>query len=1041
MKKLISILLASLMILLSIGCTEDSTTPAPEPGPGPGPGPEEPTEMVLDATIATSLGEANDGSCKIYWADGDRIIANATTSKALTEIEASSSSAQFAFDKTLDAPFSALYPISIYTTATEVTLPATQTEDSFGPNTAPMAAYSATEKNIEFNYLCAVVKVSLTVDATDADQISYIEFRGNADEQVSGKFTIDYENATLTALSTEEADQVVRINVSSALSAEGSTDFFVLVPAGLYNNGFTIKVVDAAEHVVEQTVPEEKTLVAGEIEVVEPFAFAPELPKSIVEIGSASDLVKFATDYNNLVYADYKPLEVKLTDDITFDEATNAAFVSIGGRFEAGENYFSGIFDGNGKSIKNWAATKPLFGYTLADAIIKELTIDASSSFSVAMGEQTDLYFGALVGYHRGALINCTNHANITLGGITTTKNVHLGGLAGRIVVGTIENCSMTGSISVASDFSTSNNINVGGITGYISNAEGSVKSTTMSGAIDWQGSVTDSKRLCLGGVAGCIVGSVVGCSTIAPAKITTLGAATYNTSLGGIVGLVDPNATVDNCENNAVMLTTMQRGEDASRYEYYGGVVGLNDGNVINSTNKASVQSRSAQKSIAIGGVVGYSRATGTVTNCINAGPVAARTSGVAPYGARYLQIGGVVGSNASVVSRVSNSGIIEVSRVEASSLVTLGLGGCIGQSTVDIIGGNEILNTGKVSMAIETSSMFYLAVGGVAGLLSNASISGVENQGEVVATPAAKVVNTYLGGVVGQIASTTAQTVTSVKNSGSASFSPKADGLGHSEIYTAGILAFADSTPVTITNAENTGAIMHKVDGTNVADKSAYLGGIAAGLKNAQSKIESCINSGTVRLGSFNNTATEGLAPYCGGIIGYISGTAAESPAQIKNCKNLQTATLYAKRGYLGGIVGCAKYVSVDGCRNEGSTASAISAYTGGIAGSLVTSNITNCVAKADLSSTSTAPFIGGIASWIDAASSVASSKYYGNETSTVAKCIFGGIVAKSVAGATISTCGFGGTINGTAMIPANVCGDANATLTDNYLWDGAE
>lgn len=1038
MKKLISILLASLMILLSVGCTEDSTKPAPEPKPGPGP--EEPTEMVLDATIATSLGEANDGSCKIYWTDGDRIIANGTTSKALTEVEASSSSAQFAFDKTLDTPFSALYPTSIYASATEVTLPAVQAEDSFGPNTAPMAAYSTAETTIQFQYLCAVVKVSLTADAADTDQISYIEFRGNAGEQVSGKFTIDYENATLTALSTEEADQVVRVNVDRALSAEGSTDFFVLVPAGVYNNGFTIKVVDSAEHVVEQTVPAEKRLVAGEIEVMEPFAFAPELPKSIVEIGSASDLVKFATDYNSLVYADYKPLEVKLTDDITFDEATNAAFVSIGGKFEAGENYFSGIFDGNGKSIKNWVATKPLFGYTLADAVIKELTIDASSSFSVVMDEQADLYFGALVGYHRGALINCANHANITLGGITTTKNVHLGGLAGRIVVGTIENCSMTGAISVASDFSASNDINVGGITGYISNAEGSVKSTTMSGAIDWQGSVTDTKRLCLGGVAGRIVGSVTGCSTIAPAKITTLGAATYNTSLGGIVGLVDPNATVDNCENNAVMLTTMQRGEDASRYEYYGGVVGMNDGNVINSTNKASVQSRSAQKSIAIGGVVGYSRATGTVTNCINAGPVAARTSSVAPYGARYLQIGGVVGSNASAVSQISNSGLIEVSRVEASSLVTLGLGGCIGQSTVGIIGGNQISNTGKVSMAIGTSSMAYVAVGGIAGLLSNASISGVENQGEVSAAPTAKVINTYLGGVVGQMASDTAQTVTSVKNTGSVLFSPTALELGHIDIYTAGILAFADTTPVTVTSSNNTGAIIHKGD-NKLNGAASYLGGIAACLKNAKSKIENCNNSGAVSLGSFNNTVTEGAAPYCGGIAGFVSGTAANDRAEIKNCNNLTTATLYAKRGYLGGIVGYAKYVATEGCRNEGSTATNLATYTGGVAGSLVESSITNCVVKADLESTNTAPIIGGVAALADAASSVSLSKYYGGQISTVAGCVFGGVVGKSVAGATISTCGFGGTINNVAMIPANVCGDANATLTDNYLWNGAE
>ena len=94
-----------------------------------------------------------------------------------------------------------------------------------------------------------------------------------------------------------------------------------------------------------------------------------------------------------------------------------------------------------------------------------------------------------------------------------------------------------------------------------------------------------------------------------------------------------------------------------------------------------------------------------------------------------------------------------------------------------------------------------------------------------------------------------------------------------------------------------------------------------------------------------------------------------------------------------------------------------------------------------KASLNSTSGTPFLGGIAAFVDGASKVTDSKYYGSLVSGVAALVSGGVAAQTESGAAISGCGFGGTIEGAAMTEADVCGDANGTFTDNYIWDGQE
>lgn len=577
------LLAAGLAFTLVTGCMKDDTSDVVVSG----------GKTQISAGISetrTSIGELVDGSRKVYWSNGDQIAVNGTASAALENLGEQTGTAVFTFDGVLSTPYNALYPASIWTDASTVTLPASQThvDGSFGQNASPMATYAADESELpmQFHHLCAVVKLTVTPDA-DTDEISYIEFRGNASEQVSGAFAIDYQSAALTPASDAEADKSVRLNVNRTLSADADNEFFVVVPEGEYSQGFTVKVVDVRGHYMEKSTTSSKTLVAGQINAMPAFAFVPTDTELGVEISSAEQLVAFAKAYNNKEYADVSPLLVTLTDDIVFDDQTNADFEAIGCVLEGGEtNYFNGSFNGNGKTIKNWVVKSPLFDYVGGAGIVTDLTIDASCTFAFDLTDGS-VNYTSIVGYHKGLLQNCHNNADIVIDNTEITEGINVGGLAGRVVEGTIDGCTMNGKMSFGTGFSTSNDINVGGIAAYNSNSIGVIKNSTLNGSIDWQGSVTDSKRLCLGGIVGRIAGRVEYCTVAADGEnivINILGETTsaYRTNIGGIVGLVNEGAAVDNCTNNGYISSKMQRNDDAARWEYIGGVVGVNNGTVI---------------------------------------------------------------------------------------------------------------------------------------------------------------------------------------------------------------------------------------------------------------------------------------------------------------------------------------------------------------------------------------------------------------------------------------------------------------------------
>lgn len=199
---------------------------------------------VITAGFEGAKTALQSDSKKIYWTSGDAICVNGVTSDALSLAEPAAT-ATFTFASALTDEKKAVYPASIWTSDGTVTLPDEQdagTNVTFASGALPLVAYASSGNTLSFKSMLAIIKLQLKKGATN-DNISYVEFSGRNNEQVSGVFSVNYSTGALTPASAASADKKVQVTVGKALSGE-PTSIYIAVPAGTYSNGFQIKVVD-----------------------------------------------------------------------------------------------------------------------------------------------------------------------------------------------------------------------------------------------------------------------------------------------------------------------------------------------------------------------------------------------------------------------------------------------------------------------------------------------------------------------------------------------------------------------------------------------------------------------------------------------------------------------------------------------------------------------------------------------------------------------------------------------------------------------------
>ena len=977
--------IATVAALLVAGCAKENLVDPQEPvGPQAG-------STVLTANVALTTKTVLQNDVKVLWTNGDKINVNGVESAAL-ELEEAVESATFNFETVLTTPYKAVFPASIYKNETTVTLPAYQTykSGSFSATASPMAAVSE-DASLQFNHLCAVLK--LTVNAGEEhNSIEYVDFYAKGGEQISGDFTLDYETLSLTGASTADADKKVRYKVSKNLGEEPFVMYFV-VPAQAYTEGYTVKVLDKEGHFMEQSKASAQTLVAGKIYDMPAFDFVPTGTDLDVEIATAQDLIDFATDYNAGKYADEDLLTVALSQDIVFDTETSSAFAATGGigtdekDAEGNTNYFNGVFDGQGFSIKNWTSTHPLFAYTGAEAVIKGLTVDASCTLTANYADKVQ-YYGAFVGYHRGLLTNCHVNANLLASGSWGEAEPHIGALAGRVVIGIVENCTVNGDVTFDNTLVTGAKTSYfGGAVGRVSNADGELKGISVKGNVSLSSGSTYSSSnandafVKYGGIVGSLAGTCTDCHLTEAGKTFFYGNFVYGSEeapvenhyrtqlVGGIAGEIAEGGAVSNCKNYSQVTFNQYSGDgDVSRYLYGGGIAGQIYGELSNCTMYGSIENRSSCLQQFIGGVVGNVQAEASVHYCANEGEqIAAGTSKNGYYQARNNNIGGVIGSTFSTdLSNLTNKAELLCSRMNSKDSATLSMGGIIGKVEAtegEIDGKGTIVNYGIIYSNHQQYNNAYTVIGGVIGE-AKCSVKGVVNEGcanYVISEDTGVHKHIYVGGVVGYANGNL--TLTSVENKGTAYINiSKGVGVKHFDLCVGGVLGTnKDDKAVALVDCVNSGSAAIKGGGTKTNGRSVAVGGVVGALTNGASSISGCSNTGCIGNWSSNNTCNTwviratGGSNYVGGVAGYLEGAEGDL-LEFANCVNNRIGgtndgvgnasnAIYALRGASAGLVGGAKYADIKNSQCTTDIYNTNSTVAAGLVGILNLSNLEGC------------------------------------------------------------------------------------------------
>lgn len=948
--------------------------------------------VELPGTTKTVLGEAQDGVRPVLWCKGDKISVNGVASQALA-IEENVPTASFVFEKELIAPYSIIYPATMVKNGGSViTLPSQQkvaSGDNIVSGSMPMAGYSDIGASvIKMGQLCGILGIHLKA-GSQTGLIRYIEVTATGGEPVSGDFSVDCQSCKLS--SEAQGVNVIRMEVQKALSTESASAFNVILPAGVYSQGFSVKVVDENGQSMIRNIGGSRKLEAGKLMLMPELTFVPNSEDKGVEIATPEDWNSFATAYNAGEYPDSQIATI--TADLDFLSVGADKFVTLGLRDGAKQSpdgnakkYFAGTLNGNGKRILNLKTDVPFIQAIGTGALVKDVIIDASCEFGVWYGTKS-IEFGPLVGYcSDGKITNCSSSATVTLSqcnSLANNNDLYVGGLVGRNraaeIIGCTSSTSIVADATYVVDAASKSNLYIGGFTGYCSNPNGVLEKCTNTGNI-------------------------------------SVASTALNIYVGGICARCSAG-TATQCTNSGSIETTMARAKnDPCKFLYLGGLFGVintdkdNSPSIVNGcSNSGAIISRSNVKQLYIGGVAGLLDSPNTtLTDNTSSGNITTTKR------LRNLYCGGLFGAVTQAVELNLNgepyTGVIKIGTIESSASSYLYCGGLIGQTTADVKVSGSATWKSSLSYVVKATAGDNIAAesffGGICGCAYGASInlSGMKSEG-TIAIDTLKHTISGVGGIIGGATKGTS-----------------------------------------ISDCSNSSKVSVKANNVKTNGYSVHVGGIAGRIFGGEVIIKSCTNSARIESRHFNNNP---WISYNGNVAGGIVGSVGYSEdnnflATIEDCQN--SGTVYSLRGASGGIAGYVSKGTMKGCSFTGGITR--SAPGGGIAGVANSSAISECYVKASIKTAaagSTNADCGGIVGEA-VSSTVDGCRYYG-ELIPAAKISTGGIIGKaddaSSAGVT-TTCGFGGTINGTTIteetdLSTCAIGSTTGTRGTFYLWNG--
>lgn len=955
--------------------------------------------LELPGTTKTVLGDALEGVRPVLWCKGDKISVNGVVSNPL-DVEGNVLKADFVLSGQVSAPYEIIYPAGMVKDAATVTLPAGQKYaegDNIVSGSMPMAGYSTTE-SVMMKQVCGILGIRLKM-GTEANLIRYIEVTALGGEPVCGDFSVDFQNSTLSS-EAKDAD-VIRMEVQKTFPAGSANTFNVILPAGVYSAGFQVKVVDENGRAMVRSIKGSRELGAGKLMLMPELEFVPNSEDKGVEIATPEDWNSFATAYNAGEYPDSQIATI--TADLDFTSVGADKFVTLGLRDGAKQSpdgkakYFAGTLNGNGKRIMNLKSDVPFIQAIGTGALVKDVNIDKTCSFTPWYGGEKQLEFGSLIGYcSEGTVKNCTSAASITVSQCKDVANkvpLYIGGLVGRNRSANISDCTNSGEIVanatyVADADSTKNNLYIGGFTGYCSNPNGVLENCSNTGNI-------------------------------------SVASTTRNIYVGGICAKASAG-TIKGCINSgAITVSTVRTSGDPCKFIYLGGLLSVVDASgdeqylkVIECSNSGDITSNSNVKQLIAGGIAAQlSTNKAEFTNITNAGNITTTAA------LRNLFCGGLFGcistTQALNLSGEPFTGTINIGTTESNNYTHLYCGGLIGQTTAEVTLSGDA--TWKSNVTYDISAAANIAAesffGGIIGCAYGApiNISGMKASGVItIKSPSNRAMQHKLSGFGGII--------------GGATKGAKISDCS-SSVY----------VKMTAQTSKTNGCAVH-------------FGGIAGRLYGGNVEIKHCTNSGRQQNNHYNNNiwSNNFSGNVTGGIVGSIGYSADNTKysAIIDDCHN--TGSVYALRGAAGGIAGYLSNAKITNCSSTENVTR--SAPGGGIAGVVSNCKVSSCYVKSNITSAdggSACADAGGIIGEA-VSSSVDGCRYYGtiieNSKTITGERVFGGIIGKadaaSSAGVT-TACGFGGTVNGTPVTKddLNTCaiGSTTGTRGTFYFWDG--
>lgn len=647
MKKIFTL---AIVVLMAISCSEIT----PEIGGNEAESIENELQTadsnLQPMTFAASADNGPDSKAFIdsfyfRWQEGDAIsvfdmldenhMAASNTKYELTA-GAGTTSGTFHCDAapTSESAYMAIYPYTPEATLAVFMVlgagvPAAQTIPSENVYNDPSASLMiglalADENTMHFKNVCSFIKLHI-----GSANVTEIDFIANNGEKLAGTFDL--------TVSDEEEEMVYLPVVNKIVGPyavslkpygetfEADKDYYLAVLPQTLSEGFTVTVTTTDGNWLRTTGKEVK-LTRSHILNIGSFADGQagwsEYNAAEFFGKGTEDMPYMIKSYDNLLL-----LRSKLANEEDAQYYADAYYqqmddIDCGGKvlYTIGTDSavpFTGVYDGNGKSISNFRDiacefSSGLFGYC-KDAKFKDLTVNLGnlSYDNIHTVESSGTfkaprYFGGIVGYALGGekqtvFENCTVTGSVT---VSTEEMYHLGGFAGYVGGDVIfTKCTNRANISGTHSTSESTQLhNAGGFVGYLG---------------EFKDAVADFDR-CRN------FGDVYACSSDA------------NTNAGGFIGGSGNIAfRIINCVNkgsvSAVSTLSLEYyGAAASAGGFVGYYYGQSDVDpyVYNSANTGIIAGMSDDAHCYVGGIMGYGTNGKTYFRvCANYGKVSAKS------------------------------------------------------------------------------------------------------------------------------------------------------------------------------------------------------------------------------------------------------------------------------------------------------------------------------------------------------------------------------------------------------------------------------